>query len=168
MLVSIKVEGFDELFKALDELSQEIGKGKTDSIYKKALQQAFEPVLTTAKSNAPRDTGQLADHMYLRVQRPQNRDKNSKYYDGEVWMARVTASPRREESTKRTVLDRRGKFRDYYLNPPVALSQEFGNSHTPPHPFMRSALESNAQQVVDRLGRILWAEVNWGKYAKKG
>lgn len=165
---SVKVEGFEDLFKQMDALSEEIGKGKTDRIWRNSLTQAFEPVLQAVKNKAPRDTGQLADHIYLKVHRPQSRDKGSKYYENEVWMARVTVSPRREESVKRTVLTKSGKFRDYYQNKPVALSQEFGNASTPQQPFMRVSLESNANQVIDRLGRILWAEVNWGKYAKKG
>ena len=165
---SVKIEGFQELFKAMDELSEEIGKGKTDSIWRNALTQAFEPVLEAAKSRAPRDTGQLVDHMYLKAHRPQNRDKASKYYEtGETWMVRVTASPRREESIKKTFLTKRGKFKDYFVNPPVAVSQEFGNAKTSAHPFMRISLESNASQVFSRLGQILWAEINWGKYAKK-
>lgn len=165
---SVKVEGFDELFKAMDQLSQEIGKGKTDSIWRKSLQQAFDPVLQSVKLLAPRDTGQLADHIYIKVHRPQSRDKNSKYYENEVWMARVTISPRRDDSVKNTVLTKRGTFREYYQNKPVALSQEFGNARTAAQPFIRTSLERNVDKVIERLGKIIWAEVNWGKYAKKG
>lgn len=165
---SLKVEGFDELFKAMDDLKQEIGKGKTDKIWRNALTQAFSPVLESVKAKAPRDTGQLADHIYIKVHRPQTRDKGSKYFEGEMWMARVTVSPRREESVKRTVLTKSGKFRDYYQNPPVALSQEFGNANNGAKPFMRVSLEQQANQVISKLGQIIWAEVNWGKYAKKG
>lgn len=166
--MSVEVQGFPELFKAMDELSEEIGKGKTDKIWRNALTEAFSIVLESAKTRAPRRTGQLADHLYVKAHRPQNRDKTSKYYDdGETWMVRVTASPKREESQEKTVLTKKGTFRTYLKNPPVALSQEFGNAKTAAHPFLRTSLETNANAVIDKLGRIIWSEINWGKYAKK-
>jgi hypothetical protein len=60
---TFNVEGFPELFKAMDELKEEIGKGKTDSIWRKCLGYAFEPVLQDAKSFAPVDTGELEKHI---------------------------------------------------------------------------------------------------------
>jgi HK97 gp10 family phage protein len=167
MSVEYKVDGFDDLFKQMDELKDEIGKAKTDKIWRNAMRYAFQPVLDKAKDLAPRDTGQLADHLYLKVQRPQGRDKSSKYYDGEVFMARVTLNPTREDTIQRTVLTKKGKFKNYNVNKPVGLSQEFGNARTAPHPFLRPALESSTQDVIDRLGRSIWSEMTWGKYAKK-
>jgi HK97 gp10 family phage protein len=171
------VTGFDELFRAMDELAEEIGKGKTDKIWKKSLGYAMKPVLEDAKALAPRDTGQLADHIYLKIQRPQGRDKSSKYYKGEMFMARVTVSPKREDTITKTTLNKKGKFQTYSANlKPVALSQEFGNRRLQnsefgtaargSHPFMRPALEKNYQNVIDRLGTALWAELTWGKYSK--
>ena len=81
MSATLKVEGFDDLFKQMDELKEEIGKGKTDRIWRNAMTYAFKPVLDKAKELAPKDTGQLADHLYLKIQKPQSRDKSSKYYD---------------------------------------------------------------------------------------
>ncbi len=40
-----RVEGFEELFAKMGELEEEIGKGKTDRIWRKALAWAMEPVL---------------------------------------------------------------------------------------------------------------------------
>jgi HK97 gp10 family phage protein len=165
---TFKVEGFDDLFKAMDEIAEEVGKGKTNKIWRGAMGYAMEPVLTAVKQRAPRDTGQLRDHIYLKAHKPQGRDKSSNTYKGEMIMARVTVGPKREESVEKTVLNKRGKFQTYNINPPVALAQEFGNAHTSPHPFIRTSLESNVQTVIDRLGQYIFAEVNWGKYAKKG
>ena len=167
MEMKLSVDGFEDLFKQMDELTKEIGKGKTDRIWRNALKYAMQPVLEKAKAFAPKDTGQLADHLYLKVQKPQNRDKASKYYDGEMFMARVTLNPKRDESTKKTVLNKRGKFQTFYVNKPVGLSQEFGNAKTSAQPFLRPALESSAQQVTERLGQAIWSEMNWGKYARK-
>lgn len=163
-----KIEGFEELFKALEEIGEEVGKAKTDRIWRGALGYAMEPVLAQVKANAPVDSGQLHDHVYLKAHRPQGRDKQSASYRGEVMMARVSVSPVRDDSVQRTVLNKRGKFQTYGLHRPVALAQEFGTAKQAAKPFIRPALESNAQTVTERLGKYIWAEVNWGKYAKKG
>lgn len=160
------VTGFDDLFKAMDDLQEEIGKAKTDAIWKKSLTYAFLPVLEKAKQLAPVDTGQLRDNLYIKAQRPAARDKRSIYYAGESFMVRVTLRPQREQSVVNVKLDKKGRFRNVYKNPPVGLSQEFGNARTAAHPFLRPALESNYDVVTDRLGQAIWAEVNWGKYAK--
>ena len=155
--VQYQVEGFPELFAAMDALKEEIGKGKTDRIWRDAMKKAFTPVLNAAKQNAPRDSGQLADRIYMKVHRPNRGDKSSKYYEpGEIYMARVSASPLRNESTLHTILNKRGKFQNVWRGKrPVAVSQEFGNASTPKHPFLRPALESNTKLVTDILADSL-------------
>lgn len=163
-----QVTGFDDLYKAMDELAEEIGKAKTDRIWKRALGFAMEPVLERVRANAPVDSGQLQDHVYMKAHRPMGRDKQSSSFKGEVMMARVSVSPKRDDSVERTTLNKRGNFQTYGLHRPVALAQEFGNANQSAKPFIRPALEGNTQAVIDRLGQYIWAEVNWGKYAKKG
>ena len=65
--MKMTAQGFPELFQAMDELAEEIGKGKTDKIWRNAMKFAIEPVLQDAKSFAPEDTGQLAKHIYSKV-----------------------------------------------------------------------------------------------------
>ena len=167
MSVEFKMEGFDELIKAMDELAEEIGKAKTDRIWRNAMAYAMEPVLEDARAFAPKDTGQLAERIYMKVHRPMARDKNGKYYAGETYMARVTSSPIRNESKLKTVLTKRGKFQTYWVNKrPVAVSKEFGNAKSAMVPFLRPALSYNTDKVISRLGQAIWSEVNWGKYAK--
>jgi HK97 gp10 family phage protein len=163
------VSGFDGLYKAMEELSEEIGKGKTDSIWRKALKNSMQPVLESAKQHAPKKSGQLAENIYLAVHRPKQRDKNSSSYQGEMFMARVTSSPIREDTVKSYTMGKRGKIRVKYENKkPVPISQEFGNAKTSAHPYLRISLESNIQTVIKNLGHYLWSEIHWGKYAKKG
>lgn len=163
-----KVEGFAELFKAMDDLAQEVGKGKTDRIWKKSMAYAIAPVFAAAKQRAPVDSGQLQDHVYMKVQRPQGRDKASASYRGEMFLARVTVSPKRDDSIKHTTITRKGKERVTYTNRPVALSKEFGSAGNAPKPFLRPALENNISTVVERLGKAVFYELTWGKYASKG
>ncbi len=75
-------------------------------------------------------------------------------------MARVSASPLRDESQQHVVLNKRGKFQTVWRNKkPVAVSQEFGNASTPAHPFLRPALEANVGVVVSTLAKNLQAAI---------
>ena len=164
---SFKVEGFDELFKAMDELASEIGKTKTDKIWKKALGYAFLPVLESARDAAPTDTGQLKEHVYMKVQKPSARDKASNKYQGESFMARVTVGPKRIESVEHTHIVKKGKEKITYKNPPVALAMEFGTAKVSAQPFMRPALENNVDRVISRLGYSVMAAIEAGKWVKQ-
>ena len=164
MLNSTDVEGFDELFKRIDELRDEIGKAKTDRIYRNAMRYALEPVLQDAKEFAPYDekskTGHMRDHIYMKVHRPMVRDKAGKYYAGESYMGRVTVSPIRDDTVKNVVLNKRGRFQTVWANKkPVAVSQEYGNARVPAKPFLRPALELNAERVENRLGWAIWQQI---------
>ena len=168
---SIKVEGFEELFKAMDSLKQEIGKGKTDRIWRDLLKKSMQPVLDAAKDNAPKNSGQMANHIYLSVHRPKSRDVSGKFYDGEMYMARVTVSPIRDDTRYRVVLNKSGKFQTVSYNKrPVAVSQEFGNARTPAHPFLRVSLESKAETVVNLMSSLLRNKIDeiTRDLAKKG
>lgn len=153
MSVEFSIEGFPELFAAMDTIKEEIGKGKTDRIWREAMTAAFQPVLAAAKNNAPSDTGQLSNRIYMKVHRPNRSDKGSKYYEqGEIYMARVSVSPLRDDSTLHTILNKRGKFQSVWKNrKPVALSQEFGNARVPAQPFLRPALAKNQNEVLSIL-----------------
>lgn len=167
-LNGVSVEGFDELFHAMDKLAEEIGQAKTMTIWRKALGTAMYPVLQAAKTNAPTDTGQLREHIYMKIQRPQARDKASAAYQGETIMARVTVSPKRRESVENVSIDKKGRERTQYNHRPVALAQEFGTAEVAARPFLRPALQANIDTVLERLGKSVWYEINWGKYANKG
>lgn len=167
-LNGVSVEGFDELFKAMDALAEEIGQTKTMSIWRKALGSAMYPVLQSARANAPTDTGEMKEHIYMKVQRPRARDKSSATYQGETIMARVTVGPKRSDSQANVVITNKGKERTQYNHRPVALAMEFGTADVAAKPFMRPALAMNIDTVLDRLGKSVWYEINWGKYASKG
>jgi HK97 gp10 family phage protein len=160
--------GFDELFKKLDELKEEIGKGKTDKIYRTAMKYAMEPVLQDAKTYAPQNTGQLQDHIYMKVHRPMARDKAGKAsQQGEVYMARVTSSTLRDDTVLNVIINKRGKEQTVATNKkPVPVSQEFGNARVGGKPFLRPALEHNYDRVQSRLGWALWQQIE--KLATKG
>ena len=112
MTVTFKMEGFEELIKQMDELGQEVGKAKTDAIWRKAMGYAMQPVLEDAKSFAPKETGEMASRIYMKVHRPMARDKQGQRYAGEAYMARVTASPIRSDSVLNYTVNSKGKQTD--------------------------------------------------------
>jgi HK97 gp10 family phage protein len=155
------ITGFENLFKRMDELRDEIGKTKTDRIWRNVMLYAMEPVLQDAKTYAPKSTGQLADHIYMKAHRPQMRDKASVTYQGESYIARVTSSPIRDDSVLETILNKKGKFQSYWTKKrPVGISNEFGNKRTPKHEFLRPALNNNIDKIQTRLGQALMVQIN--------
>lgn len=174
---SATIEGMDALFKAMDELSQEITKGKTARIWKNSMRYAFEPVKDTAKmliDSKTHGTGQLANSLYVSVHKPTARDKRSGSYSGEMYMARVSIKSARQESefNEKTYTTKTGKVitkktaKSKGSNRPVAIALEFGTAKMGAEPFFRSALEANIQKVQQRLASALWRELTYGKYAK--
>lgn len=151
-----KAQGFEDLFARLDAIKDEVGKAKTDRLWRQMLNRAAKPILDTAKQLAPKDTGQMAEHIYLKVHRPMARDKSGKYYAGEVYMARITVSTLRDDTVYKFVVNKRNKLQTVLANKkPVAVSQEFGNASTPAHPFLRPALEQNIDRVTELMGSQL-------------
>jgi len=155
-----QVTGFKELFERMDALAEEVGKGKTDAIWRKAMKDAIEPVKQEAQSRAPRDTGQMEAHIYSKAHKPTSRDKASSSYMGEMMMARVTVSTIRDDTKFKTVLNKNGKFKTVaYDKRPVPVSQEFGNARTPAHPFMRVSLTDNLDKVQSKLATYVWSAI---------
>ena len=184
MKTSATIEGFDNLLKAMNELSEEITKGKTARIWGNALRYAMIPVKETAQQIVTArayDSGQLANSLYIKVHKPQARDKQSLSYQGEMYMARVSVKSARAESEIKstTYTTKKGKVitRQYVgfhgSNRPVSMAINFGTKtelgdvHTPAQPFLRPALEANILKVQQRLGQALWNELTFGKYAKE-
>ena len=163
---TIDISGFDDLFKTMDELALEFGKQKTDRIWKRAMGSAMAPVLQTIKENAPVESGQLKEHIYMKTHRVQMRDRASESYNGETFMTRVTVSARRDDSTKHTVITKKGKERVQYTNRPVGLAMEFGTAEVSARPFIRSGLESNIDRVITSFGYRLQELIETGPWTK--
>mgnify|MGYP006277015017 CR=1 FL=1 len=178
----VDVSGFQDLFKKFDDMSEEIGKGKTDRLWRGMLLNSMQTVFDDAKAFAPGEssesTGQLRDSIYMAAHKPKARDKSSVSYNGEMYMVRVTSSPIRRDTKYKVMVNKKGNLQTVSTNKkPVAVSQEFGNKHLinnefgtadkGAHPFLRPALDNNRQEVMNRLAQIMWYELFMGKYAKK-
>jgi len=171
--VTIKLEGIGDVEKAFAELENEIGDKKAQSkILVPAVREAMQPVLRQAQSMAPVDTGALQNTLIVEARRPTKRDKRSKYItqtDTVIGLITTKAFPKKikasfykenESLYKTDKKQYRKKFKDLtkQLNFPYdarAIAQEFGSAHNPARPFLRPALESQAQTTVNRLSEIL-------------
>ena len=155
MSVSLKLEGLGDVNKVLKELEAEIGdKAARSKVLVPAVREAMRPVLQAAIQNAPKDTGGVSRSMRIEARRPNRKDRRSKYvFSNDTVIATVTTAPGK-------VLAKRGIKSDAR-----AIAKEFGTAKHAAKPYMRPALESNAQSVVDRLAKIILKRIE--KFRKK-
>lgn len=164
------ITGLKETLDAFREVADEIGdKRATSRFLLPALKQAFQPVFIAARMLSPRDTQQLAQSVELRVKRPTAKDKKSIYVNqGDTVIAKVETKPiaakHKKEAkelskelsgykiklNKKKFYESRGYFYDAR-----AIANEFGTANRPAKPFLRPALESQAQNVVAILSMII-------------
>ena len=122
--ITTTVHGLKELEAALKDLGSEVA-GKNGGLVRTALMGAALPVLRTAQSMVPRDTGALHDAI------TRSRQKN--------------VDPELHANEAIDVgLFSRGKGKRVFHGEFV----EFGTSRMPARPFLRPALESNINESV--------------------
>ncbi len=143
--VTIKLEGIGNVDKALKALEDEFGdKLARSKVLIPAVREALKPVLIQAKANAPKDSGDLTRSLIVEARRPTSRDRRSKYVTRtDTVIAAVTTASGKKLAKMGIKSDAR------------AIAQEFGTANHPAQPYLRPALESNAQSTVTRLGEIL-------------
>lgn len=158
MGVSIKLQGIGDVDKALKALEQEFGDKMTRSkVLIPAVREALKPVLAQARANAPKDTGDLERSLIIEARRPTRRDKRSKYVtQTDTVIAAVTTASGKKLAKMGIKSDAR------------AIAQEFGTAKTPAQPYLRTALEANAQTTVTSLASILARRIQEfsSKYSK--
>lgn len=145
MGVTIKLEGIGEVDKALKQLEEDFGaKTAQGKVLVPAVREAMRPVLLQAKQNAPEDTGGLQRSLVVEARRPTKRDRRSKYVtQTDTVIAAVTTASGKKLAKMGIKSDAR------------AIAQEFGTARHPAQPYLRPALEANAQNTVNRLSEIL-------------
>lgn len=167
--VTIELKGLGDVAAAFKDLADDIGdKSASSKVLVPAVREAMQPVLRTAQSLVPRDTGALAVSLIVEARRPTKKDKKSKYVNNsDVAIAAVTTASGKKlaamsqgrgliRSQKR--LTKMGfdasKFKGIPSDP-RAIAQEFGSANNPQHSYLRPAIESQAQMVVNNLASIL-------------
>jgi hypothetical protein len=171
--VTYKIEGLKDVLAAFEELAADIGDKKARSrILVPAAREAMKPVLTMARMNAPKDTGDLARTMQIEARRPTRKDMRSKYItekDTVIALVTTKAFPKKlkkefyEKNAELYKTDKAQYNRDLkerkkqvgVLSDARAIAQEFGTARNGAQPYLRPALESQADQTAKRLGEIL-------------
>lgn len=145
MGITIKLEGIGAVDQALKDLEREFGDKMAQSkVLVPAVREAMKPVLAAARQNAPKDTGDLARSLIVEARRPTKRDRRSKYItQSDTVIAAVTTASGKKLKKMGIKSDAR------------AIAQEFGTAKNPAQPYLRPALEANAQNTVNRLAEIL-------------
>jgi hypothetical protein len=175
MAVTIKLEGIGEVDKALRQLEADFGqKESAKRVLVPAVRESLQPVLRQAIANAPKDTGGLALSLQVEARRPTARDRRSKYITqtDTVIGAVTTASAKKlaRMSEGKGLLTARRKLKKLGFenanafvgieSDARAVAQEFGSARNPATPYLRPALEANAQSTVTNLGQILARRIN--------
>lgn len=136
---TVKTEGFKELNDLLIEMANDIGYKKTARrVLVPAVKASMQPVLEMSRLLAPYDeknttTPHLRDTLRLYARVPNDRDYRSMYIDRNDAVIGIVS----------VKTDKRG------------VSQEFGNEQVAPQPYLRPALESQAERVIQNLGTFL-------------
>ena len=130
--VTIKIEGLQELDRALGQLPKATAK----RVLRKVLTDAGEPLARTARRLAPRDE----HHLYESI-------------DVSTKLNRRQRRLHKEQSVP--------TFQEMFVgtNNPAGVQQEFGNSRHPAQPFMRPAWDAEKNKVLDHIANSLWGEI---------
>ncbi|APS52492.1 hypothetical protein AVI51_16650 (plasmid) [Piscirickettsia salmonis] len=108
-----------EGLRDLEKQLKQLAPKKIRTLNRRALRKAAEPLEQQMKANAPQKSGALVESIKRR----------SKKGKGRRTIVNVTVGPTRKI--------------DY------AIEQEYGSSHQPARPFIRPALNDNAQTSID-------------------
>lgn len=138
----IKVEGLADLQEKLKELGDELTQQKK---LRSAARKAFKPVLEAAKSKVPVATGVLRDSIVIASVSP----KESVAAVGLKIKKTKTDDPRQDAS-----------WRWHFI--------EMGTRFKAARPFLRPALDGNAQAVVSGLTGILQKQIQKAIRKKTG
>ena len=154
----VEFEGAAELDALFRQISNDFGAKDASKMMRNAVRQSMKPVLNTARSLAPKDTGALAASLQVETRIPNRKDKGSKYiYPGDVVIGAVT-TPSGEKLAKTAFknLKSGSKFKQVGIKSDArATVMEFGTVHTPAKPYLRPALEKNSSAVASSLGESL-------------
>lgn len=130
------IEGLQDLERAFEQLDN-VNQRKASA--RRAMKKAAQPMADKASQLAPRDIGTLAESIKV----------------GTVLSKRQRALHRKMFANDRAAVEM------FVGAGPLssAHNQEFGNEHNPPQPFMRPALDSEAQGYLNTLGKEIWADL---------
>lgn len=157
----IKFEGFEELKEVLTEMQRDFGEQDQKKILTQAAKTSMQPVLTAARinliSHGNVDTGALVASLRLEARKPTSRDLKSQYVSNyDTVIATVTTASGAQLKKTKFVNVKTKKKQTGVTSDGRAIAIEFGTAKWRKgegQPYMRPALESNSQVVLEGLAR---------------
>lgn len=153
--VTVDIVGKREFDDLVKEIIDDFGEKDAKKILQIAAKKSMEQVLTSAKSRAPVDTGQLQASLRLRAGKPSRRDRRSKYVSpSDTVIATVTTATIRQLETLKFKNQRNTTSNIKQVggaSDARAIAMEFGTAKVAAKPYLRPALESNSGSVVSSL-----------------
>ena len=168
---TVKFEGIQEFTQMLDQIKDDFSEKDSKKILNNAVKLAMQPVLSKAQSLVPVDTGALRASLRIEARKPTNRDKRSIYVNPtDVVIGTVTTAPGSVLKKKKFVNQRTGQQETGIKSDARAVANEFGTAKMPGKPFMRPAMETSTQPVLNSLAQSLKTALDKyrAKQAKKG
>jgi hypothetical protein len=169
-----RITGLKETLQLFQDLASEIGDREARSkILIPAVKDAMKPVLYAAKAYASSDeTNMLRDSLHITGKRATNRDRKSRYVtstDSVIAFVSTRPIPKKlkkkfnKEMFKKGVRHKdevRSEAKKFYAKHNIfydarAVVNEFGTANRPAKPYLRPALEGQAEFVAELLGQIL-------------
>ena len=165
-----EITGMKETLEVFEQLARDIGdKEARSKVLIPAVKEAMMPVLAAAKGFAPKDTGLLGNTLGISGRKPTKRDKQSKYVGNTDTVIAIVTTKNIPKKLKKkfaethvglTGKDLKRAKRSFYEKEGIpydgrAVANEFGTAKMSPNPFMRIALETQANNVSNILGAIL-------------
>lgn len=165
-----KLEGAQELKDVLRELADDFSAKDSKTILKRGVREAMKPALYQAKLLAPADTGGLGASLRIESRKPNKKDMRSKYVSPtDVVIGTVTTAPGPALARTKFQNLRNTKSNIKQVGIPSdarAVAMEFGTANVAARPFLRPALESQSQAMVESLADHLKVALNKYKARK--
>ena len=153
---TVKIEGLSELLKGLEEFKKSTQPG----ILERAVKRAAKPVMETAKTLAPVDTGALKKSITTKVVR-NNAGKAAfaAVMKGGGSKSEAAAAAREANSAARAVGSGPSALVRVQAAAPHAHFAEWGTKHSAAHPFMGPAFLEGQQTVPRSIAADLKIEM---------
>jgi hypothetical protein len=161
--------GFKEFEDLFDEINEDFGEKDAKNILRNSCRESMKPVLESARellqSHGNVDTGQLLRSLQIEARKPTSRDRHSAYVTPTMlFISRVTVAPGSKfdpdepKLRKKTFVNKKTGLKQHMISDARAIAIEFGTAKWlkgEGRPFIRPALENNAQGVTDVLSQNL-------------
>lgn len=135
-MATVKLSGFSDLERELDQLSKAAGKG----VLRRSLKNAAQPMAALANATAPTGT-------------------TGEYAQSFVYATKL--NKRQAGQHRKMFRDDRAAVEGFVgTNDPAGVQQEFGNMNHGPQPALRPAWDQDQRALLERLSRELWAELD--------